>query len=316
MNDEEGTGKRTLDIAVEAFEDTTKNLRNLRSLRIKHITRNIEVPKWFDRLSTLKFFHIFLVWMSVIIMFGMVYFVGQSNNSYLLYNKGTKVNDVVDSIYFSFITATSTGFGDIVPIGIFKIVAIFEIVFGLLLLAFVTSKLVSLKQDVILSEIYDISFHERINELRSSLLVFRQNLNRIITRIDDKNMKKKELKELYSYISPLEIAINEISLLLTKKERNAEFTKNIDPLNAELIFTSIIQSVEKISDLICSLNDNVPDWKKEVSLKQLENCIILTDVLFEKAIASRILPKTNMEKLEEQKDLAIENLKNNLNKKR
>ncbi len=314
MQDDEGTGKRAIDIATEAFGDTTRNLKNL---RIKHITRKIEVPKWFDKLSTLKFFHIFLVWMSVIIIFGLLYFTAQSNTSYLLHNvKETKVNNVMDSIYFSFITATSTGFGDIVPVGIFKIVAIIEIVFGLLLLAFVTSKLVSLKQDVILSEIYDISFHERINELRSSLLVFRQNLNRVITRIDDKKLKKKELKELYSYISPLEIAITEISMLLSKKERNVEFTKNIDPLNAELIFTSIIQSIEKITELVSSLNDNVPEWRKEINLKQLENCMSISEVLFEKAISSKILPKANMLKLEEQKDIAIGNLRVELNKKR
>jgi len=69
--------------------------------------------------------------------------------------------------------------------GFFKLISIFEVVFGLLLLAFVTSKLVSIKQDVILNEIYDISFNERLSMVRSSLLLFRQSLSRMMEKIEE-----------------------------------------------------------------------------------------------------------------------------------
>ncbi len=86
------------------------------------------------------------------------------------------INNLPDSIYFSFVTATTTGFGDFLPQGWFKLIVIAEVICGLLLLALVTSKLVSIKQDILLKEIYDMSFYERINRLRSGLLLFRQNL--------------------------------------------------------------------------------------------------------------------------------------------
>ena len=118
---------------------------------------------WLDKLT---FFKIFLIWTSVIVIFGLIYFFFTTTRAFLFYTtSNSTVDQVLDAIYFSFITATSTGYGDIVPSGVFKIITIFEVVFGLLLLAFVTSRLISIKQDIILTEIYEISFNEKINRL-------------------------------------------------------------------------------------------------------------------------------------------------------
>ena len=111
---------------------------------------------WVDRVT---FIHILVVWIVVISSFGIVYFLLASKNAYLLSTASNiPVQGIIDHIYFSFVTATTTGFGDIVPMGYFKLIAIVEVTFGFMLLAFVTSKLVSLKQNVLLDEIYDISF--------------------------------------------------------------------------------------------------------------------------------------------------------------
>ena len=77
-------------------------------------------------LEKITFLNILLVWTGTITLFGVVYFYLSTSKSYLFSNLGkTTVHNLLDSIYFSFITATSTGFGDIVPIGEFKILAIF-----------------------------------------------------------------------------------------------------------------------------------------------------------------------------------------------
>src|SRR3989344_3551522 len=96
---------------------------------------------WFDRLT---FGHIFIIWACIITVFGILYHFFSGSASNLFYTRtGGPVSSMLDSIYFSFITATTTGFGDIIPHGFFKVIAIFEAISGLLLLAFVTSKLVS-----------------------------------------------------------------------------------------------------------------------------------------------------------------------------
>ncbi len=245
-----------------------------------------------DRVNTLfdklTFLHILLIWSSVVIIFGIFYYFLYTDASYLYYNfSHQRVSSLTDHIYFSFITATSTGFGDIVPLGYFKLLSIFEVVFGLVLLAFVTSKLISIKQDVILSEIYEISFQEKINGLRSSLLLFRQNVGRIITQLEEGTLRKREVQELYIYFSSLEDVLHEIEELFPNGEEETHFTKVLDPVNMELIFNSITQSFEKIHELVLVLNTSQFEWKRDVTVKLIQNCLSINVSLIEKLKSSR-----------------------------
>ncbi len=236
---------------------------------VPFILNHREISKILEKIT---FFRILLIWTGTITIFGIVYKLLSTGTSYL-YNPSQEriISSLLDSIYFSFITATSTGFGDIVPVGFFKILAIFEVIIGLLLLAFVTFKLVSLKQDIILSEIYEISFAERMNRLRSSLLLFRQNLNRAINKIEEGSIRKREVNELYLYFSTLEDIIIEISLIFNNG--GEKYRKEVDPVNTELIFNSMLQSLEKILELINSLNYQELEWKKEILLSLIKRIL-------------------------------------------
>src|SRR3989338_7023782 len=92
----------------------------------RRLNKMDKVYTLFDKLT---FLNIFIIWALIAITFGAVYYFLAGPNSFLLYNpNNTPVNSSLDSIYFSFITATTTGFGDIIPYGIFKVVAILEVV--------------------------------------------------------------------------------------------------------------------------------------------------------------------------------------------
>lgn len=299
-------GKRTIDMAAEILDDIPK-LKHIPKINI----RDLRFPIWLDNLS---FTGLLLLFIGIIMFFGVIFHYSATDTSYLLHYSGNKVDELPDAIYFSFVSATSIGYGDIIPIGLFKILAILDVIFGLSFLAILASKLISLKQNVILSEIYDISFHERINKIRSSLLVFRQNISRLIYRLDEGKIKRKEIKELYSHMLPLEIAINEVSTIIGKNEENF-FTKNIDSLNAEIIFTSVLSSVEKITELIAVLNNKNPEWRKDLTLAQLENCIESNNTLFEKASKSKTLPKKTISTLMEHKARVIEALRKEIDRK-
>lgn len=245
------------------------------------------ISSWYDKLN---FVNILVIWIVIILLFGFVYYLTQGEGSYLIYSDNKNhVEDVSDSIYFSFITATSTGFGDVIPKGHFKIIAIVEVIFGLMLLAFVTSKLVSIKQDVILSEMYEISLSERVNRLRSSLLLFRQNINRIITSIEDGKIRKREINELYIFLGAFDDTLNEVLKLIDKQEKNNE-SKYIDSLNTELIAHSILQSFEKFNELIMLLEQNKLEWKRDITVNQLNKCLNLSKVFFDKVSNLKNLP--------------------------
>ena len=58
-----------------------------------------------------------------------------------------------------------------------------EAVSGLILFGILISKLVSSKQEIILEEVYDMSYEEKMNRLRSGLYLFRSDANKVIDKV-------------------------------------------------------------------------------------------------------------------------------------
>ncbi|MFH1398688.1 MAG: potassium channel family protein, partial [Candidatus Woesearchaeota archaeon] len=181
-------------------------------------------------LDKLTFGRILVLWVFMVIFFGLVYYCG-SDHSQLVYTRtGQRVALLSDAVYFSFITATTTGFGDITPLGLFKAMAVLEVVCGLLLLAVVTSKLVYLKQDMILDEVYELSFYEKIGRLRTSFSLFRQSISRIIEEMP-KGEKSRLLFDTGLQLSLFDYTLQEVEGILLRKN---ELVKSLDAINAEL----------------------------------------------------------------------------------
>src|SRR5260221_1887703 len=72
------------------------------------------------------------------------------------------VHRFIAALYFSAVTATSVGYGDIVPIGVARLLAIVESVAGLVLFGCVISKFVSRRQEQLIAEIHHIAFEDRL----------------------------------------------------------------------------------------------------------------------------------------------------------
>ena len=264
-----------------------------------------------DWLDKANFKAIFTVWIGITVIFGLIYFFLANDASHLEYTVNHyQVKSIVDTIYFSFVSGTTTGFGDIVPVGAFKLIAIIQVVVGLLLLALVTSRLVSIKQNAILSELYNISFKERINRLRSSLLLFRQSIDRIITGLEEKSFKEKDLKNVNGNLSSFDYALAEIKSELDSNINN-KYTKNIDYVNTEILFNSILSSFEKFVELLEILDKNKVEWKKDISIGLATKCLDSNDKLFESLKISGLKNET-IHDLETRKRIIKDKLKNHM----
>lgn len=266
------------------------------------LIRSRNIINFFDKLSFLR---LFIIWFCIVLGYGCFYYFFHTETSFLLYaSKGLPVNDLSDSIFFSIFTAITISFGDVIPVGIYKLVAVIEILTSLMLLAVVTSKIVSLKQGVILSELYEISFKEKVNNLRSSLLLFRQNLTRIIDKIEDATIRKREIADIYMYISAFEDSLNDI-LLFIERPSEDHFTKKIDSVNTELICISVLNSFEKVNDLIATMNQANIEWRGEITISLLKSCINTNESIFKKIATSRILMEKTLENLNSRKNEII-----------
>lgn len=123
-----------------------------------------------DRLST---FQLFLVWIGTVMLCGFGYWIAMVGGVHWLVEQGSPIKADLSGlgsvIYFSFVTATSVGYGDIVPIGFGRVLAVIESVTALLVFGAVIAKFVSHRQEEVVLEIHRVTFDERLDRVQSNL---------------------------------------------------------------------------------------------------------------------------------------------------
>ncbi|HIH38314.1 two pore domain potassium channel family protein [Candidatus Woesearchaeota archaeon] len=248
-----------------------KKLDNLVNPLVRQLKKNeATLHKIIDRLS---FPQIFIIYIIFIIIGGFAFYYNPFPGAALKAPAGNVDLTIGDAVYFSFIAATSTGFGDIVPVGANRFIAIFEVTFALFLFAIITSKLIGYKQDLILGELIQITSNERIQRLRSALLLFRTNLVSTLASVDDGSIKKREVQEIWHYFNQLESAQSEIKEVIAQFKKS-ELVVSSDPVQFQVLISSVRQSFDRILELINHLEAQNHKWKTDQNRIALENCYL------------------------------------------
>lgn len=141
--------------------------------------------KWwtclFDQLNRLAYQDLFLIWIGVVVLFGLLFF----GLSYIPGEgaaplSGSTLERFLNAVYYSVITATNTGYGDILPHGFSRFFAALEAVAGLFVFAVFITKLMSRRQDIALKEIHKLTFENTYHNFRESLHVLRKDFDLVI----------------------------------------------------------------------------------------------------------------------------------------
>ena len=119
-----------------------------------------------DRLS---FGQLFCVWLAMVAAFGLFYFALDQITPSLRDQLGGGRPGLGMATYFSFMCATSVGFGDVVPLGFARAFALIEAVTAIMLFGCVVSKLVSRKQELLTAEIHRIASEDRLGRMQMNL---------------------------------------------------------------------------------------------------------------------------------------------------
>src|SRR2546428_450025 len=113
------------------------------------------------------------LWLGMILGFGVIYWIADGWQGHGLVANGNPVDlsagGLAQAVYFSFVTALSIGYGDVVPLGPARVLAIAEGFAGLLIFGCVISKLVSQRQEEMVEEIHRTSFEDRLGRVRTNL---------------------------------------------------------------------------------------------------------------------------------------------------
>jgi hypothetical protein len=128
--------------------------------------------QWLDALANQSFGTLLAIWLAVVLGSGVAYWLPGLWGATTLLQGGTPVPFTLEglgtALYFSFVTATSVGFGDVVPVGPMRALAVLEAVAGLLVFGCVISKLVSRRQEELVEEIHHLAFEERLDRIRTN----------------------------------------------------------------------------------------------------------------------------------------------------
>ncbi len=213
-----------------------------------------------------SFLKIFLVWILIIVAFGLIYHVTAGTGNTLKSSTGNAVTGMADYVYYSFITATSTGYGDIIPEGTgMRFLAITNVIIGMLVMAVVTSKIVSIKQDRLLENIYQISFSEKLNRNISGLTLFKGESDKIIESL--KSNEIVDRKNLFSIRMSLSILKNNLAEL--RREISEGKFSSVDKSFIEQLIIGLDHDFENIKAIVRILDRNDVSFKNPKVLEDI-----------------------------------------------
>ena len=123
--------------------------------------------QFIDALADRSVGALFALWLEIVVGCGVVYWLAAwTSPRFALMSGGQPIagglRGLLAALYFSAVTATSVGYGDIVPAGAARILAVVEGIAGLILFGCVVSKFVSRRQDELIGQIHRIAFSSAI----------------------------------------------------------------------------------------------------------------------------------------------------------
>lgn len=256
-----------------------------------------------------SFSELFGLWILVILFFGVLYFLFLSSDvGYLMYD-GQKIQPDLkgfgNSIYYSFITATATGYGDIVPFGLLKFIVIIEVIVGLLFFGTIISKLVSSKQEIILEELYEISFEDRVNKIHSNLSSYRKDIKSQLIKLNEGLLTNREIGRLWLNFLYLDEELIKSLKILYPLDKSQEYVKIIDDEKIEILVYSLDNSLNVTISFLEKLNEYEIKWHHAKNMSTLDSI---------KTSLEHVLEHNVTKKVEDRIDDAYNSISKNLDK--
>jgi len=156
-------------------------------------TRSLPAPSWsaallafIERQSTAQLFG---CWLAMIVTCSVLYWLAGlwAHDGLIAGGQPVEMNarGLATAVYFSFVTATSVGYGDVLPLGVARVVAVAEAVSGLLIFGAVVAKFVSRRQDELVREIHRVTFEERLDRVQTNLHLVLSEIQAIAAMCED-----------------------------------------------------------------------------------------------------------------------------------
>ncbi|HLD32274.1 MAG TPA: ion channel [Candidatus Peribacteraceae bacterium] len=229
--------------------------------------------RFFEKLNTLSYSQLFLIWGELALLFAFGYFlfstIGdvQHHGPVELVNTKGVWTRFFDSLYFSVVTATTTGYGDIVPRGFSKILSSIQSITAVFISAVFVAKLVSHRQEIALQEVHRLTFEDVFHNIREGLFILRKDLDGIIDKAE--THRKLDAEDWDTLV----IAYKQGQSLLTEipdfyDDDNHLYT--LDMRREQLLHEAVHRTLHRVNHTLDVLSKHHIDWISHTqSVKEL-----------------------------------------------
>jgi len=224
---------------------------------------------------------LFMAWMLVTVGFAVLYF----GLSFVPGHGPTVTSQIAapplvrlgNSLYFSIVTATSVGYGDIVPQGFSKILVSLQSIFALFIFAVFVTKLTSHRESVALEEVRKFTLEESLHTLCEELFITRKDLDLIMHAAKNReDLLEEQWGDLRSAYKRCQSILQTIPELYGSQE----YGTAIDRKREELLLAAVERTFQRIERLLEVLNERSINWTThEQSFAELHGLIGVTNGL-------------------------------------
>lgn len=203
-----------------------------------------------DRIIDISYQGLFVLWISLILGFGLVYFL--LSTFFPLYGLSHIANEaplvrLFNCLYFSVVTATSVGYGDIVPMGIAKLVAAIQSIFTVFLSAIFVTKLITYKQELALYQVHKLSFEDIFSNTREGFFIIRQDFDHLIQEVKTTGTLSPDSQETMGTAFKQGQSLLEEILEFYDDDANMY---TIDIRREQLLLEAVVRTLKRIENML------------------------------------------------------------------
>ena len=234
-----------------------------------------------EKLTSLSYHQLFLIWASLAVVFAGGYFLFASIGDVSHHGPETLVHisdpyiRFFNSLYYSVITATSTGYGDITPRGLSKALAAIQSISALFIFAVFVTKLVSHHQEIALREVHRMTFEDVFHNIREGLYVLRNDFDGLIDAVKQgKAISDEDWETLIIAFKQAQSLISEIPDFYN--EDNTLYT--IDNRREELLHEALHRTLHRLNQVIDTFSTHNVRWQnQERCLQELQELVLVVE---------------------------------------
>jgi hypothetical protein len=201
--------------------------------------------KLIEKINNITWKVIFVYALTMIFLFSLVYYFISSFDPANGLSAGQV--DLMTALYFSIVTFSSLGYGDIVPVGYSRLIAMAEVILGLLFIGTLVSKLVSMRQERLLTRLYRMEYISHFRSIRLELASRQHALEEASLKLFHAPDDKEHLNEVEELFKGKTNIIREINSTLTgligffeaEKRREEPILINLDVYHFERLMSSL-----------------------------------------------------------------------------